>query len=300
MPFFARAAPAARARNSPWKRYLLAYALTAPAVFLVLGMILYPLGVEIWQSLTDATASSAGSFVGLGEYLAIARDPLFWTAAANTTLFVGLSTVGQLALGFVVAGLLWGPLPGRRVLLILFLLPWLLPSVLSTIALHLMLNPEIYVTNWLWLNHWSPSAANSLLAIWPMGRMILSAIWRGSGFFAIFILTGLNRLPSDLLDFADLEGVDALGRLRFVYLPLLRPTLVIALILSLASTLADFTNQWLVSGGREVTNILGTLAYQTGLTFGMYGRAAATSLILLPFVAALVLVLVRQLEGDAA
>lgn len=286
-------------RASAWRRNAIAYALAAPAVVLVFGVIAYPLGLEAWQSLTDATASSPGHFVGLHEYAVILANPVFWEAVGNTAWFTLFSTLGQLVLGFIIAGLLFGRLPGRNAALILFLLPWLLPAVLSAIALHLMLNPEVYVADWLWLSQRSLPLANGLLAVWPMTRMILISVWRGSGFFGVFILAGFNRIPADLLDFADLEGIDGGRRLRLVYLPLLRPTIVLALILSLSSTLADFTNQWLLSGGREVTNILGTLAFETGLTLGQYGEAAATSLVLLPVIVVLVLILLNQLERDA-
>lgn len=292
--------PRLRGAGKPaWPRYLLGYLLAAPAIILVVGVIAYPVAAEAWQSLTDATVASPGHFVGLQEYAVILRSPVFWAAAWNTAWFAGLTTLGQLGLGFVIACLLFGRLPGRDVALLLFLLPWLLPAVLTAIALHLMLNPEVYVVDWLWLSQRSLPLATGLLEVWPMTRMILIAIWRGSGFFGIFILAGLNRIAPDLLDYADLEGSRGWARLRMVYLPLLRPTIVVALILSLSSTLADFTNQWLLTGGREVTNILGTLAYETGLTLGQYGQAAATSLVLLPVILALALVLFRQLEGEA-
>jgi multiple sugar transport system permease protein len=286
-------------RRSSWRRHLIAYVLIAPAVLLVPGMIAFPLVVELGQSLTDVTVSSPGHFVGLGEYALVLHSPVFWNAVWNTFWLAAVSTFLQLILGFLMACLLFGQLPGRSVALILFLLPWLLPAVLSAIALHLMLNPEVYVTDWLWLNRLSSGLANTLLAVWPMLRMILISVWRGTSFFGIFLLAGLNRIPSALLDFADLEGVDGWNRFRLVYLPLLRPTIVLALVLSLTSTLSDFTNQWLLSGGREVTNIVGTLAFEVGLTLGQYGQAAATSLTMLPVTVVLVLILLRHLEGEA-
>jgi multiple sugar transport system permease protein len=287
-------------RTRSWQHHLIAYLMIAPAVLLVPGMIVYPLASEFWQSLTDVTSSSPGHFVGLREYAIVVHSPIFWNAVWNTAWFATVSTLGQLVLGFVVACLLFGRLPGRNVALILFLVPWLLPAVLSAIALHLMLNPEVYVTDWLWLNHWSPTLANNLLEIWPMARMILISVWRGTGFFGVFLLAGLNRISTDLLDFADLEGVNGWQRLRLVYLPLLRPAIVMALILSSSSTLSDFTNQWLLSGGREVTNTIGTLTFQTGLTLGQYGQAAATSLVMLPVITTLVLMLLLQLKSEAA
>jgi multiple sugar transport system permease protein len=280
----------------------LAVILVIPAVLLVFGMILYPFAYELWLSLTSARAAEDGAFVGLANYVAVAQDTVFWQAAGNTLIYVGAATALKLILGMLMALCLSRPFAGRTIVLVLLLLPWLFPSALSTTALYWLLNPLVESGNGLVprLSLLNPALGMTAESIWPMVRVIGVDSWRGFAFFGVYLLVGLNAVPSELFEWARLEGASGRRFFWLVTLPLLRPTILLATLLSISFTLGDFTNLYLVSGGRETLHVVGTLAYNTALTIGDTGYGAAIALSVLPIVVGVTLFLLRLLDRERA
>jgi ABC-type sugar transport system permease subunit len=274
--------------------------LVLPAGLLVFGMILYPFVYELWLSLTSARAAEDGAFVGLANYLALVLDGTFWQAAGNTLLYVGATTALKLVLGMIMALCLARPFAGRSVVLVLLLLPWLFPAALSTTALYWLLDPLVESGNGLVprLSLLSPSLGLAAETAWPMVRVIGVDTWRGMAFFGVYLLVGLNAVPAELFEWASLEGASDWRRFAMVTLPLLRPTILLATLLSISFTLGDFTNLYLISGGRETLHVVGTFAYDTALTLGETGYGAAIALSLLPLVVSVTLYLLRLLDRD--
>jgi ABC-type sugar transport system permease subunit len=291
---------AVETKRRRWSHLLLAAVLLAPSVVLVFGLIAYPLGYEAVLSLTDQRVDAPGSFVGLANYLDLLTDRGFWGAAATTIVYVVVATALKVLLGLAMALALARSFPGRSAIFLLLLVPWLYPAVLSATALQWMLNPVLYSDVILRLDRIDHALSIWVEEAWPLARVILIDVWRGTAFFGVFLLVGRNAIPADLLDVAALEGADPWTVFRRVTLPLLRPALVLAIILSFGATLADFTNLYLLTGGREVTHVVGTLAYEIALTRGDLGLGAATSLALVPPVGLLMLALVRFLDRDEA
>src|SRR6202521_2892539 len=217
--------------------------LVLPAVVLVFGMILYPFLYEAWLSLTDARAAEPGVFVGLANYLDLIQNDLFWQAVGNTTVYVVVSTALKLGLGMAMALTLARSFPGRSIVFVLLLLPWLFPSSLSITALYWLLNPLVESGTGLVaaISPVNPGLAMAVATNWPMARVILVDTWRGMSFFGIFLLVGINAVPSELFEWARLEGTSALRTFWLVTLPLPRPTILLATILSISFTFGDFT-----------------------------------------------------------
>jgi ABC-type sugar transport system permease subunit len=274
--------------------------LVLPAILLVFGMILYPFVYELGLSLTNARAAEAGAFVGLANYVALVQDAEFWQAVGNTLLYVGAASALKIGLGMLMALGLRRPFAGRTVVLVLLLLPWLFPAALSTTALYWLLNPLVESGNGLvpQLSLINPTLGMSAETIWPMARVILVDSWRGFAFFGVYLLVGLNAVPAELFEWAQLEGASELRFFGLVTLPLLRPTILLATLLSISFTLGDFTNLYLVSGGRETLHVVGTLAYNSALTIGDTGYGAAIALSLLPLVVGVTLFLLRLLDRE--
>jgi multiple sugar transport system permease protein len=274
--------------------------LVLPALLLVFGMIVYPFLYEAWLSLTNARAAEPGVFVGLANYLDLIQNDLFWQAVGNTTVYVVVSTALKLGLGLAMALTLARSFPGRSVVFILLLLPWLFPAALSTTALYWVLNPLVESGTGLVaaISPVNPGLAMAVATNWPMARVILVDTWRGMSFFGIFLLVGINAVPPQLFEWARLEGTSARRTFWLVTLPLLRPTILLATILSISFTFGDFTNLYLVTGGREALHVVGTLAYDTSLTLGETGRGAAMALSVMPVVVVAVLALLRLLDQE--
>jgi multiple sugar transport system permease protein len=278
---------------------LLAGGLLLPAIVLVFGLIVYPLGYEAVLSLTDQRVDAPGSFVGLANYLDLLADRRFWGAVATTGVYVVVATALKVLLGLAMALALARPFPGRPLIFLLLLVPWFYPAVLSATALQWMLNPVLYSDVILRLDRINHVMSIGVEEAWPLARIILIDVWRGTAFFGVFLLVGRNAIPAALLEVAALEGAGPWSVFRQVTLPLLRPALLLAVMLSFGATLADFTNLYLLTGGRESVHVVGTLAYEIALTRGDLGLGAATSLALVPLVGLIMLATVRLLDREA-
>ena len=126
--------------------------------------------------------------------------------------------------------------------------------------------------------------------------VILFNIWRGGSFTAIFLLAGLNAIPTELFECAELETRSAWQRFRGVTLPLLRPYMALAVFLSFTTAFADLANVWMLTGGRIIFPVIGTYAYWLGIRDGRFAEAAAYSLSLAPLLAVALFVLFRWFD----
>ncbi len=278
---------------------LTAYLLMAPALVLVLGVLAYPLGWEIWISLTDFSSRSTASpaFVGLANYRDLLRETEFWRALGATILYFALTAAAKLALGTGLALLLARPSRGRALAFLAVFLPWAYPGGVAVIAWYWMLNPPL-------ITSYSVTAANIKHAVdgvfgggaWAFLSVAAFNIWRGGSFTAVFLLAGINAVPTELFDYARLETTGPWQRFWRVTVPLLRPYFALALYLSFTTAFADLANVWMLTGGRVVFPLIGTRAYWLGIHTGELAQAAAWSLALVPLLVLALMVLFRWFD----
>lgn len=284
----------------------MAYLLMAPAVLLLLVALAYPVAWELWVSLTDLSSQAQGrpGFVGLANYRRLLTDSEFWRAAAGTLGYLVVTTVGKLGLGLVLALLLARPTRGRAVAFLAVFLPWAYPGGITIIAWYWMLNPPLITAYSLPLSTLKHTVDGVLGAgAYAFGSVVLFNIWRGASFTAVFLLAGLNAVPAELFEWAQIESRSAGQRFWRVTVPVLRPYLSLAVFLSFTTAFADLANVWLMTGGRIVFPVIGTYAYWLGIHAGQFGQAAAWSLSLVPVLAAGLAVLfgcLDRAEGTAA
>ena len=291
--------PAAREqrRRDTW----LAYGLMAPAVGLVAIVMVYPVVWEIWVSLTSFSVRETGrEFVGLANYRAMLGDVMFWRALAVTGVYFAVTTGAKLALGLGMALLLARPSRWRGLVFLAVFLPWAYPGGVTVVAWYWILNPPL-------ITSYSVTAGNIKHAVdgvlgpgaWAFISVALFNVWRGGSFTAVFLLAGLNAIPTELFDYAALETRNGWQRLRHVTVPLLRPFLALAIFLSFTTAFADLANVWLLTGGRIIFPVIGTYAYWLGIRQGQFAEAAAWSLSLVPLLALALLVLFRWFDRPA-
>jgi multiple sugar transport system permease protein len=284
-----------------------AYALMAPSLLLVLGVLAYPVAWEVWVSLTDFSSHSTGAaaFVGLANYDRLAKDVDFWSALLTTVLYFTVTTAAKLVLGVALALLLARPGRGRALVFLAVFLPWAYPGGVSVIGWYWLLNPPI-TTSYSTFMGGIKYAVDGVLGTgaWAFTSVALFNIWRGSSFTAIFLLAGLNAIPTELFEYAQLETRSAWQRFHAVTLPLLRPYMALAVFLSFTTAFADLANVWMLTGGRIVFPVLGTQAYWLGIKAGQFAEGAARSLSLVPLLVLAILLLFRWFdrreEGDRA
>jgi multiple sugar transport system permease protein len=280
------------------RELVVAYALLAPAVVLVGVVLAYPLVWEVWASFSELSSRVQGRrLVGLVNYRAMVAEPFFWQALATTIGYLLVTTVAKLGLGLAMALLLLRPSRWRGVVFLAVFLPWAYPGGVTVVAWYWMLNPPLITSYSLIVGNLKHTVDGVLGAgAYAFLSVILFNIWRGSSFTAVFLLAGLNAIPTELFEYASLETRNAWQRLRHVTIPLLRPFLALAVFLSFTTAFADLANVWMLTGGRIIFPVVGTYAYWLGIRDGQLAAAAAWSLSLVPVLALGLLVLFRWFD----
>src|SRR5215831_15605891 len=277
----------------------MAYLLLSPAVILLLTVLAYPVGWEIWTSFTAYSPLQDGAtrFVGLENYRQQLADPQFWLAAVVTLVYAIVTIVAKLALGLGFALLLARPFRGRALVFLAVFLPWAYPASVSVIGWYWTLNPPIATAYAAFMGSVKFSVDGVLGGgAWAFISVSLFNIWRGSSFIGILLLAGMNAIPPELFECAVLDSKSAWQRFWSVTVPLLKPFLALGVFLSLTSAFADLANVWMLTAGRLIFPVVGTHAYWLAINAGQFGPASALSLTLVPFLLGALLLLFRLFD----
>ncbi|MBI3455352.1 MAG: sugar ABC transporter permease [Candidatus Rokubacteria bacterium] len=285
-------APAHRLSELLARDASVAYMFIAPAFFLILCLVAYPFVLSVWFSVSDARVGDTGSFIGLENFGRLLRNTIFQQTLQNSIVFTTVSVALKTVLGMALALLLHRAVRFKRLIRGAVLLPFIVPTALSTLVWWWMFEPMYSVVNWTLktlriVNQDIPWLPDPYLA---MLTVIVVNTWRGLPFFAITILAGLVAIPRELYEAAESDGAGPIGRFRHVTLPLLKPVLAIVILFSTIFTLADFNIVYILTKGgpMNMTHLFATLSFTLGLQGGQIGQGAAVSLFLFPILVAVV------------
>jgi multiple sugar transport system permease protein len=283
---------------------LLAAVLLAPTVILLGTFIAYPFVMGVWLSLSSTSVGNPGEFIGLRNFTKAWNDSIFQTAFGNTFFYTFWATVFKLTLGMWLALLLNRHFRGKRIVRASMLLPFIVPTVLSTYAWRWMFDPTFSVLNWLLfqlglIQNKLPFLSDGTYGMWCA---IVINTWRGMPFFAITLLAGLQTISPDLQEAASLDGANGWRRFWHVTWPLLKPVTVVVVVFSIIQTFSDFQLVYVLTNGGPAnsTHLLATYAFQIGIATGLLGEGAAVSLFMLPVLFVVVwlqLRYLRRMEG---
>jgi multiple sugar transport system permease protein len=288
-------------RRGPITRVLederwLAAALLLPTIVLLGLFIAYPFVKGVLLAVTDTKVGIPGHFVGLDNFQKLWDDSIFHVAVYNTFLYTFVTTVFKLALGLWLALLLNRHFRGKAFVRAFILLPFIIPTVLSTFAWKWMFDPTFSVLNWILFHlglidgriNWLGDPNLAMISV------IIVNIWRGVPFFAITLLAGLQTISPELHEAAAIDGARAWNRFRHVTWPLLLPVTMVVMLFSVIQTFADFQLVYVLTGGgpANATQLFATYAYQIGVGTGLLSEGAAISLAIFPV---LLLVVIIQL-----
>lgn len=296
-----------RARSLLEGEAVLGYALMLPAVALILVFVAYPFALGVWMSFTDKVVGRPGHFVGMDNYLRLFKSGIFWQAVQNTILFTVVATIFKTILGMYLALLLNRKFAFSRITRATVLLPFIIPTVLSSLAWLWMFDATFSVFNWIGRTAWQSeiSILGTVLKtnwgyfkginwlgdpFWAMFSIILVNIWRGVPFFAISFLAGLQTVPPELYDASDIDGANGWQKFWKVTLPLIKPIAIVVIVFSIVVTFADFQLVYVLTRGgpHNSTHLFATLAYQLGMASGNLGEGAAVALFMFPTLALLI------------
>lgn len=281
-----------------------AYLFIAPAFVFLACLVAYPFILAIWFSLSDARVGETGYFIGLDNFRRLVADGIFRQTVQNAIVFTGAAVLLKTVFGTVLALLLQRIVRFKRLIRGAVLLPFIVPTALSTLVWWWMFEPMYSVINWTLkalhiINHdipWLPDPYLAMLAV------IVVNTWRGLPFFAVTILAGLVAIPKELYEAAESDGAGPWGRFWQITVPLLKPVLAIVILFSTIFTLADFNTIYILTKGgpMNMTHMFPTLSFAFGLQGGEIGLGAAVSLALFPVLVAVVYFQLRLVRRASA
>ena len=284
----ARAGDAAAPQRAPSRRALGAalepWLYLAPALLVLTGVLLVPLGFGIAYSFRHFTAFSS-RYVGLDQYRRMLSDPILGQALLNTVWWTAGSLAFQFLLGLGLALLLNQPFAGRRVVQAVVFLPWAVPSFLAGLTWAWLFNPVIGpIPHWLAALGLQAKPADILAdpatAMWGP---VIANIWFGVPFFAITLLAALKAIPGELYEAAAVDGANVVQRFTRLTLPFLAPTIAITVMLRTIwiATFADLIFVMTGGGPAGSTETVATYVYVTAFRSLDKGYASAVSVLLL-------------------
>jgi multiple sugar transport system permease protein len=273
----------------------------APALLLVAGTLLYPLGYSFWTSVSSVNLTDLSfRFVGFQNYLDAEQEPLFRTAVINTFTFAAITIVGTVGVGLATALVLNEPFRGRTLLRMVMIIPWSVSQVVVAVAWGWVYDGTYGLLNAILKDIGLIQAYRGWLADAHLALYLVAVayIWSAVPFATIMYLAALQGIPQDLYRAARVDGAGALRRFRYITLPALRyATLVVLIVASLDGLLA-FTLVYTLTGGGPgtATTVLSWLAYQTTFQQLRLGEGAAMFYMLLFVMVGFAAVYIRLLH----
>ena len=261
--------------------------LLGPAIVLILAVVAYPFFFNVVLSLSNMNIYHIRDWevIGFQQYAAVFAEPRFWEVLFKTVVWTVVNVVFHVAIGVFLAVVLHQHFvrgkPAWRVLLIL---PWALPQYITALTWRGMFNYEYGAINLVLAKYmnmspvaWLSSPTEAFLAA------ILTNIWLGFPFMMVVALGGLQSIPTELYEAAEVDGASAWRQFRTITAPLLRPVMIPAITLGLVWTFNNINVIWLVSNGGEPndqTHILVSFVYDAAFTAYRFGWAAALSMVI--------------------
>jgi multiple sugar transport system permease protein len=269
-----------------YRHEIQAYAFLGPALFLLLALMVYPLGQVIRMSFFDITVRTE-TWAGVGNFVELLRSPLFWQVLWQTVLFTLGSVVFHLVLGMGLALLLHTRihLKIRNLFRGLLILPWMFAPTVAGMIWVLMLSPFGVVNGFLTTIgildpnqtvNWLGSPRTSLLSVTAMN------IWRAFPFFMVMLLAGLQAIPEDVYEAADIDGTTPLQKFWFITIPALRGVILTIVLLDGIWTFRAFDPVYVMTGGGPVNSsqVLATSIYFNAFQKLRFGYASAEAVIM--------------------
>jgi ABC-type sugar transport system permease subunit len=297
LPGRRRASPALR------REARLAYAILTPTLLVILGLVAYPFVSAVYLSLQDKMVGAPGRFIGIDNYLELFRDEVFWRTAWNTTVYTVVGVGLKFVLGLTMALVLDQERRFNNVFRTLLFVPWAIPVV-------------IVALNWRWIyddlsgflnNFLITTGITTNIISWlsdpslAMGCVIAVVVWAGTPFYAMTFLAGLQAIPRELYEAAEIDGASIVQQFRYVTVPRLRTIFLTTVMLSTIWTATNLQFVFILTRGGPAsrTEIFPHLAYVTALGARRLGLGAAVSLIFFPLLVILIVLLTRRMLRQA-
>jgi len=275
----------------------LAWLLLVPSLAVVAFVAIYPLGKTVYQSFTNQqflAGITPTKWVGLDNYSQIWHDPAWKHAVILTLKFAVITVSFEFVLGLIIALVVNSSFKGRGVMRAVMLVPWAIPTVVAAQMWKWMLDDTFGVVNDAGrrlhlLSHshaWISDPSTALAAVCAVD------IWKTTPFVALLLLAGLQVIPGDLYEAADVDGASQLQQFRYITLPLLAPAILVTLIFRTLDALRVFDVFYVFFGNRLDTQTMAIYNQDTIVGTGHVGYGAAISVAIFLIIAVFVVIYV--------
>ena len=277
----------------------LAYAILTPTLLVILLLVAYPFVAAIYLSLQNKMIGSPGRLVGLQNYVELFGDEVFLRTAWNSVVYTGVAVALKFVLGLTMALILDQERRFNNVFRTLLFVPWAVPIVIVSL-------------NWRWIYDDLSGFLNNFLITFHITRDIISwlsdpalamgcviavVVWSGTPFYAMTFLAGLQAIPKELYEAAEIDGASVVQQFVYVTVPRLRTIFLTTVMLSTIWTATNLQFVLILTRGGPAnrTEIFPHLAYQTTLMARRLGMGAAVTLVFFPVLVILIVLLTRRM-----
>ncbi len=279
------------------REQLLGYALIAPAFAFILGLILYPALWAMYFAFTDKVVGQEAHFVGLRNFAFMLGYPDFGRMILNTAVLTVSAVAIKVVVGMTMALALNENFIFRSAIRGLLFLPWTVPTFVAGLVWRWIYDDQNGLINWALLQLHLVAAPIAFLgnASLAMPAVIATVVWKGFPFFGIAYLAGLQAIPSEQYEAAQVDGAGPFQRFRYITLPGLKYVILITVMLSLIWTSNTFDLVYLMTNGgpSNATQVFTLLTYTVGIANGRIGDASTIPMMAMPLFAGLIVILTR-------
>jgi raffinose/stachyose/melibiose transport system permease protein len=255
-----------------------------PALIVYLLFFGLPFAATVWLSFTDWRGVGLPDFTGAANYLRLAGDSAMWASLGNNLIWVVIGTAAPIAVGLVLAVMLWSETRGTMIYRTVFFLPVVLSPVVIGIIWMWIYNPLFGLLNTslraVGLGHWAigwlGEPETALYAV------LVTAIWSYIGFCIVVLFAGLQKVDPELVAAARIDGADARQRFRHVIVPQIRPVLTMVIVYTVIGGFNVFDVVWVMTQGgpNNSTEVIATYTYEVAFRANEYGYGATLSMVM--------------------
>jgi raffinose/stachyose/melibiose transport system permease protein len=254
-----------------------------PAFLVYCLFFAYPFFSTVYLSFTKSSLLGGSEFIGLTNYVRLINDPLMWSSLWNNLIWVFWGTITPIALGLVIAVILWTGVKGSIVFRTIYFLPMVLSPIVIGVIWRWIYNPLFGVLNKV-LNFfgfqsvgWLGDPDTALYAV------LVTAIWSYVGFCIVVLFSGLQKVDSEMVDASRIDGANAWQRFRSVIVPQIRPVLTMVLVFTIIGGFNVFDVVWIMTEGgpNNSSEVIATYTYEMAFRqSGEVGYGAALSMVM--------------------
>ena len=261
-----------------------AYFFLLPAFIAVFSVVVFPFFYNIIISFSNFSLRTFRDWeiIGAHHYVDVLRDIQFYQVLLKTIIWTGINLIFHVSIGIFLAVLINRTLPAKTIFRTLLIIPWAMPQYISALTWRGMFNQEygsinLILSKFLYMEpiQWLSSPFEAFTAC------ILTNIWLGFPFMMVIALGGLQSIPNELYEAAEIDGASRWKQFTNITFPMLKPVMIPAVILGMIWTFNNINVIWLVSNGGEPadqTHILVSYVYKSAFNLYRYGYAAALSM----------------------